>query len=226
MLIDGPNGMMLHATLESHDPADDRSATRKRLRLATSRLRTGRDARDVVIHDLSADGMLLESAERLADGDGLTIELPGSGNHSARVVWSSGAFYGCRFAKTLSSAALSAALLKASPPDGAGSRDRAPVDLPFPERVTALRQERGWSVEQLARRLGISRQSVWYWECGKRTPKPAMLARIEETFGLGVGNLARPSADRVDHGELALWKARIAARLGVAAEKVKILIEL
>jgi len=218
--------MMLHATFETHEPADTRAAARKRLRLVTSRLRQGSAAQDVHIHNLSADGMLLESAEPLADGEGLAVELPGSGNHSARIVWSSGEFYGCRFAKPLSTAALSAALLKASPSAEAGAREISPAALPFSERVTALRQERGWSIEQLAGRLGVSRQSVWYWECGKRKPKPAMVARIEKIFDLGERDLARPSPHRADPGDLDLWKARIAGHLGVAPESVKILIEL
>jgi transcriptional regulator with XRE-family HTH domain len=220
------DGMMLHATFEPRKPGEKRAAARKRLRLVAPGLRAGGETGEVLVRDLSATGMLLESAEPLAEGESLAIELPRSGSHDARVVWSSGELYGFRFARPLSPAALSAALLRASPPDAAEREEHAPGIHPFPERMATLREERGWSVEQLARRLGVSRQSVWYWECGRRHPKPGMMRRIENIFGLGERGLSQPLSDRADIGELQQWKARIAEGLGVAPDKVKILIEL
>jgi transcriptional regulator with XRE-family HTH domain len=79
---------------------------------------------------------------------------------------------------------------------------------------------------RLAARHGVSRQSVWYWECGKRQPKPAMLAAIAKQFGVSERELA---GDEPGHepatADLGLWKSRIAERFGVAADKVRILIE-
>ncbi len=36
----------------------------------------------------------------------------------------------------------------------------------FSERVTALRKQAGWSQEELAQRLDVSRQAVSKWESG------------------------------------------------------------
>ena len=36
----------------------------------------------------------------------------------------------------------------------------------FSERVTALRKQAGWSQEELAQRLDVSRQAVSKWERG------------------------------------------------------------
>jgi transcriptional regulator with XRE-family HTH domain len=95
------------------------------------------------------------------------------------------------------------------------------------ERLAALRGTRGWSMEQLADRLGVSRQSVWYWESAQREPKPAMLTRIAKLFGVSERELLRaPVPDESAAGDLQQWKSRIAERFGIAPEKVRILIEL
>lgn len=39
-----------------------------------------------------------------------------------------------------------------------------------PERIKALRVSRGWSQEELGRRLGRSRQTAWEWENGVTLP--------------------------------------------------------
>ena len=40
----------------------------------------------------------------------------------------------------------------------------------FSERVTALRKQAGWSQEELAQRLDVSRQAVSKWESGQAMP--------------------------------------------------------
>jgi transcriptional regulator with XRE-family HTH domain len=82
-------------------------------------------------------------------------------------------------------------------------------------------------MEQLGERLGVSRQSVWYWESAQREPKPAMVARIAKLFGVSEGELRQaPVTGESASGDLQQWKSRIAERFGVAPEKVRILIEL
>jgi len=66
----------------------------------------------VTIHDVSATGLLIETATELAVLDDLEIELPEAGFTPALVVWSSGRFYGCQFKERISQAAISAALLR------------------------------------------------------------------------------------------------------------------
>jgi transcriptional regulator with XRE-family HTH domain len=203
-----------------------RAAARHALRLTADYQQGSGQAGVVLVHDLSPEGMLLESPQRLAIGSTLAVELPRSGSHEAQVVWSSGNFYGCRFARPLPAGALSAALLKALPAPSLsplGSSD----DAPSPERIAALRQSRGWTMEELAERLGVSRQSVWYWESGKRHPKRPMVARIAALFGVGEGDLtASEGADPAAANDLQNWKGQIAERFGVPSDKVKILIEL
>ncbi len=220
--------MIFRATLEPEKtPADQRSTARKRLRLGTFGGRASREASEVLVHDLSAEGLLIESADSFESGEQLAIELPRSGAHEAVVVWSSTNFYGCRFVRPLTPAEMSAALLKAQPP-GQPEAPRAPdAEAPFPERLAALRRARGWSMERLASKLGVSRQSVWYWESGKRRPKRAMLARIAERLAVSEHELVEPAPqNELAAPDLRLWKTRLAERLGVPAESVRILVEL
>jgi hypothetical protein len=83
----------------------------------------------VTIHDVSATGLLIETATELAVLDDLEIELPEAGFTPALVVWSSGRFYGCQFKERISQAAISAALLR-SPAAEPGD---ALLQLRFPE---------------------------------------------------------------------------------------------
>jgi transcriptional regulator with XRE-family HTH domain len=219
--------MTLHATLEAgKDTADNRAAQRKTLRLATSSRTPAGPPGDVLVHDLSAGGLLIESATRLADGETLAVELPGSGSHEAVVMWSSNQFYGCRFAKPLPASAMSAALLKALPADPAAERRLTSAEPSLADRLSALRRVRNWTMEQLAAQLNVSRQSVWYWESGQRQPKPQMIRKMAALFEISERELRQSTASEGPlSDDMQTWKALIADRLGVAPDKVRILIE-
>jgi len=89
-----------------------------RSRRATSRLKLSLGAvlpstgEEVVIHDLSATGILIQTSAMLKAADKLEVELPDVGATVAKVVWSSGDYFGCQFETPIAKAALSAALLR------------------------------------------------------------------------------------------------------------------
>ena len=89
---------------------------------------------DVVIHDMSHTGLLLETTAFLAERQSLDVELPELGLVRATVVWRSGRYFGCKFARPVSKAAVSAALL------------RSPITDALP--LQPLDEVRAW--EQLA----------------------------------------------------------------------------
>ena len=53
-------------------------------------------------------------------------------------------------------------------------------------RLKVLRAERSWSQQDLAERLGVSRQSVNAIETGKYDPSLPLAFRIAELFGLAI----------------------------------------
>ena len=94
------------APLESENR---RYAPRRALRLKSAVSDRGIE---VVIHDLSPTGLLLETSQPLISGETLFVDLPERGPTAASVVWSSGNFHGCAFEQSIPSAAISAALLR------------------------------------------------------------------------------------------------------------------
>lgn len=72
------------------------------------------------------------------------------------------------------------------------------------ERLKRLRQEREWSQDDLAARIGVNRSTISHWEKGKRVPPLDMAEKLSLVFGVSVDYLlARtdtrtPSAPPVD----------------------------
>jgi hypothetical protein len=86
-----------------------RYTSRRALRLRSAVSDSGIE---VVIHDLSLTGILIETRQTLFSGETLFVDLPERGPTAASVVWSSGRFHGCAFEQSIPTAAVSAALLQ------------------------------------------------------------------------------------------------------------------
>lgn len=191
--------------------------------------------RHALLHNLSETGLLLETNSPLSIDEVLSIELPHVGSRQAQVVWTGGHFSGCSFLKPISPATISAALLKnpvpTRTPDASQASPEHPGQLAMELRM--LREQRRLSVEELANLVGVSRQSVWYWENGRSTPGAANLTRLEEALEASLLGLdaAAPAAQEYFPNSTAAelvgsCKTRIANALNVAEEKVQIVIQL
>ncbi len=111
--------MSLLAHLEPNGSAGNRrSSARRTLRLQVAGATAAQPAAQVLIHDLSLTGLLIETSAGLAAGERIDVEIPDSGLTEARVVWNSGRFFGCEFRRPIPPAALSSAILR-SPPQSA-----------------------------------------------------------------------------------------------------------
>jgi transcriptional regulator with XRE-family HTH domain len=168
-------------------PETQRAARRLRLMLDVPGL-AGEDAspRAVVVHNISAVGALIETHPPLDVGQQITVFLPEAGDVSATVVWQSQALAGCRFARPLSNAALSAAKLQNPLPpelDPAVGSNRA-ADESFAQRLKRLRRDRGLTRSTLAAKASVSRPSVWAWESGRTTPRRASVLALASALGV------------------------------------------
>ena len=56
-------------------------------------------------------------------------------------------------------------------------------------QLKVLRAERGWSQQDLAERLGVSRQSVNAIETGKYDPSLPLAFRLSDVFGLAIEDI-------------------------------------
>lgn len=86
------------------------------------------------------------------------------------------------------------------------------------ERIKVLREARGWTQAELARRLSITRNGVNSWEQGLSMPSPACLVDLAKLFSvstdylLGVERLDAINVTGLNEEDIALL-AQLADRL-------------
>lgn len=207
-----------------------RSTPRRALRLeASGILPDGREA-NVTIHNISAAGLLIETALELARGETLTLDLPQAGRVEAAVVWRSEALHGCAFATPLGAGALAAAQLQGLPVGELSPAARTGHGISgeaLGVRLNRLRREAGMTLADVAQRLGVSKPTVWAWEKGKARPLPERMAAIAEALGAAPEDLAEAGSHNADTAALiAECRHRIAEACGTTPAAVRIMIEL
>lgn len=234
--------MAITAIVEQPPVSDDkRRAVRWRMRLELPGSLDEGHA-NVIIHDLSTAGMLMETTSRLEVGQSITVALPEAENATARIVWQDDHLFGCRFDQPLPQVAISAAKLRnpaSAPAAGIPTAlaDR-PDKAPLSDRLIRLRQERGMSRAALSARTGFSKPSIWAWETGRTVPRRSNLLALAEALGLSVEQILKgddrptaqqqPATDRgADklHAAIDVAKRQIASIAGVPEAKVHISIE-
>ena len=222
--------MPIAAHFEPAPHSDDpRRTDRQTLRLeATAATADGEQAR-VTVHNISASGLLIETAAALEIGETFAIDLPEAGEQRAIVSWASEAFYGCQFDRPLTPAELSAAQLRGTVAEAI----RVPrpalgaLDDDFGHRLQRLRKQRGMTLAQVAEQLGVSKPTVWAWEQGRSRPVGNRIDPLAEALGVSRSELY-PDADDQSllHNLLARARAEIATAAGASPDKIRILIEL
>ncbi|MEY8260064.1 helix-turn-helix transcriptional regulator [Oscillospiraceae bacterium 50-60] len=68
----------------------------------------------------------------------------------------------------------------------------------FSKKLADLRRREGFSQEQLAERLGVTRQSVSKWESGAAQPELAKLVALSELFRVSVDYLVKDCLEEPD----------------------------
>lgn len=212
--------MSFAARFEDEADAERRDAPRRTLRLGVPGHFGDGGGSAVTVHNISATGLLIETASLLDEGELFAVDLPEAGEQSAEVVWASAPMYGCRFAGRLSTAALSAAELQS---DVVESGPTQPIE-DFGARLHRLRIERGMSLADIANRLGVSKPTVWAWEHGKSRPVEKRLSALAEALGVTPGGLEPAPSGPSE--ELERSRRRIAQAYGVEPVRVRIMIEL
>ena len=81
-------------------------------------------------------------------------------------------------------------------PDRDGRSGVAAVTAAVAQHVRALRQARGWSLDELSGRSGVSKGMVVQIEAARTNPSVGTLTRIADAFGVTVARLLEPAADR------------------------------
>jgi transcriptional regulator with XRE-family HTH domain len=224
--------MVIKAHLDQPVTGDgQRAAARRALRLETSGFVAGAGEANVTIHNISAEGLLLETDLALAEGERLALDLPEAGAVGAVVVWRSEHLYGCAFEQALGPAALAAVQLQGVAAKTARQTEpasRAPTTHEgLGTRINRLRREAGLTLAEVAATLGVSKPTVWAWEKGKARPLPERIEAIAAALGVAPDLLAPGPEATVEVAALiAECRQRIAEACGTDPRAVRIMIEL
>lgn len=221
--------MALKAHLENRSsrPAEDsnRTSERRALFLEASGVLPGGAEANVIIHNISSGGLLLETEMPLGADEKLLLDLPEAGTVRVAVVWQSGFLYGCAFEQALDQKALAAVELQADPAAAAiVPALEAPAE-PLGVKLNRLRRERGLTLAQVASVLGVSKPTVWAWEKGKARPLPDRLEPIAQVLGVEVKELEERLGDDNHSALVQDCRLRIATAYGTHPSKVRIMIE-
>lgn len=214
-----------------------RAAPRRALQLETSGMVPGANEQaveaNVIIHNISAAGLLIETALDLNTGEQLAIELPEAGAVVAVIVWRSERLYGCAFARALGPAALAAAQLQGTaPPQAAATTGAAPqpgvgTGDTLGIRLNRLRRQAGLTLADVAAVLGVSKPTVWAWEKGKARPLPERISAIAAALGVAPEMLAETTnASSPSSAVIEDCRNRIAEACGTVPAAVRIMIEM
>ena len=66
------------------------------------------------------------------------------------------------------------------------------------DKIIDLRKKAGWSQEELAEKLGVSRQSVSKWEGAQSIPDMNKILQLSELFGVGTDYLLKDSMEAAE----------------------------
>jgi hypothetical protein len=135
--------MALAAKLGPVGDASGRQAERSRLMLDAS-LDAGDagESIDVVVHDISAHGFLVQTAAKLPVGSEVWLELAAIGRVTAKVRWRGSSTMGCEFATPISSEALASTISESKViwPNFPANRSAAPAAAPGASPAAPARQ--------------------------------------------------------------------------------------
>lgn len=72
--------------------------------------------------------------------------------------------------------------------------------------IRELRQERGWTQFELAIKIGVQPQAVYFWESGRRAPRVAQVRKLGQAFELSSDEIileSLPTVPQVSHQAIA-----------------------
>lgn len=222
--------MVITAYLDDQEQqGGKRRNARRNLRLQTQGVSTASGAAEVLVHNISASGLLLESQVALAPGEEIAIDLPHAGTTAARVVWASDRLYGCEFDVALSAGALSAVELRSTVSRDIASPDKQPASPPaedFGHRLKQLRKAKGLTQAQMASQLGVSMPAICAWETGKARPRDSRRKALASALGIPMSELFGPDVPEMLEDLLARSREQIARVVGTTPDKIRIMIEI
>lgn len=96
------------------------------------------------------------------------------------------------------------------------------MDIRIADRLVELRREKGWSQEELAAKLGVSRQAVSKWERAESSPDTDNLIALARLYQISLDGLLLHDAPERGEDDLeaaAAWQRTLEEERAAAREK-------
>lgn len=61
--------------------------------------------------------------------------------------------------------------------------------MEFKDRIKKLREERGWTQDDVAKRLDVTRATIAHYETGRKTPREDTLKKLADIFNVSIDYL-------------------------------------
>ena len=68
----------------------------------------------------------------------------------------------------------------------------------FADKLIDLRKKNGWSQEELAEKLNVSRQAVSKWEGAQSVPDMSRIIQLSELFGVSTDYLLKDNLEQAE----------------------------
>lgn len=216
--------MSVAAKFERSLQAHGRRNERRVLCLNVAGVNAAGESESVTVHNISQDGLLIESRALLNPDDAFEVDLPHAGLVVAKVVWTRDQLAGCRFELPISVATLSAASLRSVAPPGLTTEEEPRVSLG--SRLRQLRRARGLTQESLAEQVGVSKPAISSWEKDKAQPRAARATALAKALGVPVQSLFGGDAAESLEAIVDDSRRRIAEAAGISDDRVRIFLEI
>lgn len=175
--------------------SERRSEARRHLLFATTARGSDGETQPVLVRDISARGLLLETEEGVTLDQTILVGLPEAGDVEAHIIWQGDKLAGCRLDHHLSQATIDA--VRATGEAAHAQQPEEAGDAPIPRsaartlaaRLKQLRLARDMTRAELAERSGISTPSIWAWETGRTVPRLGSLETLAKGLGVPVSEL-------------------------------------
>ena len=94
------------------------------------------------------------------------------------------------------------------------------MNVEIAQRLAEMRREKGYSQEELATQLGLSRQAVSKWERAESSPDTGNLIALADLYGITLDELVRVEVDIVDDIQFEVKDKSVSAEVQVQEAQV------
>lgn len=180
---------------------------------------------EVVVHNISEFGLVMEGDVPLATGNPVDVKLPHGGSAGSHVAWISGRLAGLDFAIPVSRLSLNTARLQGAVTTESAASGTARHRESFGVRVQRIRLAKGMTQRQLAKLMRVSDAAVCGWELNRIRPRPLHMDELAKVLDVSLAELLGLPEQNNLLAQIASARENLANIAGVSEDRVRIQID-